>query len=102
MGGTGGGSFKYKSKKSCNNCVPLLSRFTQQFKLVQEIITHYHVVIIRLNIQQKHLDDILSTVALYLNRQSPKLLSTCAREFFAALEHFDGGAVYQKLQAVEG
>lgn len=72
-------------------------RFTQQFKLVQEILSNYHIVIMRLNIQQKHLDDILSIVALYLDRQSPKALSVAAREFFEALKSFDGATVYQKL-----
>lgn len=72
-------------------------RFTQQFKLVQEILCNYHVVIVRLNVQQKHLDDILSTAALYLSAQSPKSLSSAAKEFFIALQPFDGAAVHQKL-----
>lgn len=74
-------------------------RYTQQFKLVQEIISNYHLIIIRLNIQQKHLDDILSAVMIYLKPSSPPLLKTKAKEFFDHLRLYDGATVYQKLIA---
>lgn len=96
--------------KILSNSFPLLTkikdetggaRFTQQFKLVQEILSQYHVVVQRLNIQQKHLDDILSTVAVYMSRQVPSALRTAAKQFFDNLMAYDGPTIHQKLKSCD-
>lgn len=74
-----------------------LFRFTQHFKLVEEILNSYHLLLSFLNVEGKAFDDALEAVCAYLNIKQPRVLSTAAKLFFQRLLPYDGAAVYQKL-----
>ncbi|XP_060650759.1 uncharacterized protein LOC132787610 [Drosophila nasuta] len=100
-------------KRSLSDVVPQLREFlkaasvhsiaekslapTQEYKLQLKLLQHLPAFIRSLQIDGKHLHDLLSIVALYLSQAQPKEMQQLAAEVFHKLFDYNGPFVYVTL-----
>lgn len=70
---------------------------TQEYKLQLKLLQSLADFILGLQIEGKHLHELMSTVALYLAQAQPPELQTLARQFFLQLAVYNGPFVYVTL-----
>ncbi|XP_017117471.1 TELO2-interacting protein 1 homolog [Drosophila elegans] len=100
-------------KRSLSDVIPQLKHFlkaasqhssmeipqvqTQEYKLQLKLLQSLADFILGLQIEGKHLHELMTTVALYLSTVQPPQLQTPAREFFLQLVAYNGPFVYVTL-----
>ncbi|XP_017074744.2 TELO2-interacting protein 1 homolog [Drosophila eugracilis] len=100
-------------KRSLSDVIPQLKQFlkaasvhssmetsqvkTQEYKLQLKLLQSLADFILGLQIDGKHLHELMSTVVLYLSQAQPQDLQTPAREFFLKLVPYNGPFVYVTL-----
>ncbi|XP_001358594.3 TELO2-interacting protein 1 homolog [Drosophila pseudoobscura] len=101
------------AKRSLSDVIPQLKQFlkvasvhsksetplaqTQEYKLQLLLLQSLGDLILGLQLEGKHLHDLLTTVALYLSQAQPPELQTLARKFFLQLAVYNGPFVYVTL-----
>ncbi|KAH8242933.1 hypothetical protein KR032_003130 [Drosophila birchii] len=102
-------------KRSLSDVIPQLKQFlkaaslhsssteakqqakTQEYKLQLKLLQSLADFILGLQIEGKHLHELMSTAALYLAQEQPPELQTLARQFFIELAVYNGPFVYVTL-----
>ncbi|XP_017031707.1 TELO2-interacting protein 1 homolog [Drosophila kikkawai] len=101
-------------KRSLSDVIPQLKQFlkaasrhssteakqqakTQEYKLQLKLLQSLADFILGLQIEGKHLHELMSTAALYLAQEQPPELQTLARQFFLELAVYNGPFVYVTL-----
>ncbi|XP_017057625.1 uncharacterized protein LOC108098931 [Drosophila ficusphila] len=100
-------------KRSLSDVIPQLKQFlrtasmhssvetqkaqTQEYKLQLKLLQSLADFILGLQIEGKHLHELMSTVVLYLSQTQPQELQTPAREFFIQLVSYNGPFIYVTL-----
>ncbi|XP_034660104.1 uncharacterized protein LOC117896141 [Drosophila subobscura] len=101
------------AKRSLSDVIPQLKQFlkvasvhsrsetqlaqTQEYKLQLLLLKSLGDLILGLQLEGRHLHELLSTVSLYLSQAQPAELQTLAREFFLQLTGYNGPFVYVTL-----
>lgn len=75
----------------------LVSRQSQQFKLLQELLTSLSEMLINIEIQERDFNKVLEATIWLLDNKQPKQLQEKGTEFFKKLFAYDKTAVYVKL-----
>ncbi|KAH8386317.1 hypothetical protein KR200_010152 [Drosophila serrata] len=102
-------------KRSLSDVIPQLKQFlkaaslqssrkedkqqakTQEYKLQLKLLQSLADFILGLQIEGKHLHELMSTAALYLAQEQPPELQSLARQFFLELAVYNGPFVYVTL-----
>ncbi|KAH8354218.1 hypothetical protein KR084_003612 [Drosophila pseudotakahashii] len=100
-------------KRSLSDVIPQLKQFlktaslhssmetplaqTQEYKLQLKLLKSLADFVLGLQIEGKHLHDLMTTMVLYLSQTQPQELQTPAREFFLQLASYNGPFVYVTL-----
>ncbi|EDW15512.1 uncharacterized protein LOC6573992 [Drosophila mojavensis] len=82
---------------SNHSCTEILKASTQEYKLQLKLLQDLPTVIRSLQIEGKHLHDLLNTVASYLSQAQPKELQELAVQFYEDLSTYNGPFVYVSL-----
>lgn len=72
-------------------------RQTQQFKLLQELLTNLDQVLVSIEIQERDFDKVLEATIWLLDSKQSQQLQEKGVKFFKDLFEFDRAAVYVKL-----
>lgn len=72
-------------------------RQTQEYKLLQELLSHLGNVLISLDIQERDLDNILEASIWLLDTEQPHSLRTNCMALISELSAFDNTAIHLKL-----
>ncbi|XP_002054549.3 TELO2-interacting protein 1 homolog [Drosophila virilis] len=82
---------------SCHSSTETLRAPTQEYKLQLQLLRHLASFIRSLQLEGKHLHDLLSIVVLYLSQAQPKEMQALAVEFYENLATYNGPFVYVTL-----
>lgn len=75
----------------------MLSRQTQEFKLLHELLSDFGEILMNIDIQERDFNKVLDATVWLLDNKQPKQLQDKGIEFFRKLFAFDKTTVYVKL-----
>ncbi|KAL9900536.1 telo2 interacting protein 1 [Glossina fuscipes fuscipes] len=89
--------FKIFLQNSTGHCAKFHSGATQSYKMKVKLLQEFANLIISLNIDGRHVNEISEIVSLYLSNEQCQDLQTAAVTYFMKLHHFNGPMIYLVL-----